>query len=43
MAAAMIGFFAAGRPDIPREESLMIRRILDAAQTPEAQRGFVKL
>jgi len=43
MAEAMIGFLAAGKADIPREESLMIRRILDAAGEQGALEGFVAL
>jgi len=43
MAAALLDFFAAGRPSIPRAESLAVRRILDAAGTKQALKGWVKL
>jgi predicted dehydrogenase len=42
-AAGILDFFDAGEPNIDRAESLMIRRILDAAQDPGATKGFVKL
>lgn len=42
-AAAMLDFFAAGRPDVDRRESLAILRILDAARDPAALERFVKL
>jgi predicted dehydrogenase len=42
-AAAILDFFASGRPGIDRRETLMIRRILDAAQDPRALKGFVRL
>ena len=42
-AAAVLDFFAAGRPNIPRAESLIIRRILDAAAKPQALKRFVPL
>jgi hypothetical protein len=42
-AAAILDFFDAGEPNIDRAQSLMIRRILDAADDPAAMKGFVKL
>jgi len=42
-AAAVLDLFDSGRPAIDRRESLMIRRILDAAADPRALKGFVKL
>lgn len=42
-AAAILDFFEAGKPNIDRAESLMIRRILDAAATPAAMTKFVPL
>lgn len=42
-AAAMLDFFAAGKPDIDRRETLTILRILDAARDPAAVERFVKL
>lgn len=42
-AAGMLDFFAAGKPDIDRRESLTIMRILDAARDPAALERFVKL
>ena len=41
--AAILDFFEAGRPNIPRDESLAVRRILDAAADPRALQRFVKL
>ena len=43
MTDAMLDFFESGTPSIPRGESLMVRRILDAAVNPGACEGFVKL
>jgi len=43
MASAMLDFFETAKPNIPRTESLMIRRILDAAENPKALKGFVRL
>ena len=43
MAAAILDLFDAGAPNIDRAESLMIRRILDAADDPAALNGFVKV
>ena len=43
MAAAILDLFQAGTPGIDRDESLMIRRILDAAEKPAALKGFVRL
>ena len=42
-AAAILDFFACGKPMIPRAESLLVRRILDVAGKPAALRSFVKL
>ena len=42
-AAAILDFFESGKPTIDSRESLMIRRILDAASDPAARRGFVGL
>lgn len=39
----MLEFFRAGRPIIPREESLMVRRILDAAEDAAARDRLVGL
>jgi len=43
LAAAVLDLFDSGKPDIDRAESLMIRRILDAADEPEALGNFVPL
>lgn len=42
-AQAIIQFLRSGQPNIPRQESLAIMGILDAAQRPTAKRGFVKI
>jgi predicted dehydrogenase len=42
-AAGILDFFEAGKETIDRQESLMIRRILDAAEDPQARGGFIKL
>ena len=42
-AAAMLDLFEQGEANIDRSESLMIRRILDAAGQEEALEGFVEL
>lgn len=42
-AAAILEFFETGTPGIDKAESLMIRRILDAAEEKKARKGFVKL
>ncbi len=42
-AAAMLDFFAAGKPDIDRRETLAIMRILDAARDAASLERFVKL
>ena len=42
-AAAILDLFESGEPNIDRGETLMIRRILDIAQDPAAQKGFVAL
>ena len=43
MAGAILDFFDKNEPQIDRAESLMIRRILDAAQDPRALKEFVPL
>jgi predicted dehydrogenase len=42
-AGAILDFFEAGKPNIDRAQTLAIRRILDAAATPEARERFVSL
>ena len=42
-AAAILDFFESGKPVIDRAESLMIRRILDAAEDPAAMDAFIDL
>ena len=42
-AAAMLDLFTSGKAAIDRRETLMIRRILDAAGEPAALAGFVRL
>ena len=42
-AAAVLDFLESGKPNIDRAESLAIRRIIDAAVTPEARERFVAL
>lgn len=41
--AAVLDFFASGKPDVDRRESLAIMRVLDAARDPRARSGFVDL
>jgi predicted dehydrogenase len=41
--AAILDFFAAGKPTIDRRETLVLMRILDAAKDPQARRSFVAL
>ena len=41
--AAMLDFFASGRSDIDRRESLTVMRIIDAANSAAALEGFTKL
>jgi predicted dehydrogenase len=41
--AALLDFFASGKPNVDRRESLLLMRILEAARNPEAQRGWVSL
>lgn len=43
MAAAILDLFETGKPNIDRAESLMVRRILDVAESPKALKGFVPL
>src|SRR5256885_2100408 len=42
-AAGILDFFQDGQPNIDRTESLMVRRILDAAEQPAALKEFVPL
>ena len=42
-AEAVLDLFESGKPNIDRRESLVIRRILDAAEDPAALGGFVTL
>ena len=42
-ASAVLDLFETGKPSIDRHETLMVRRILDAAADPAAVAGFVKL
>jgi len=42
-AAAILDFFENGQPMIDRSESLVVRRVLDAAQEPKAMKEFVAL
>ena len=39
--AAILDFFAAGRPNIDRRESLTLMRLLDAARDPKALKAFM--
>jgi len=41
--SAILDFFAAGKPNIDRRESLLLMRLLDAARDPRALKGFVPL
>ncbi|MBA3710296.1 MAG: Gfo/Idh/MocA family oxidoreductase [Planctomycetes bacterium] len=41
--AAILDFFTAGRAQVERDQSLMIRRILDAAEQPAVREGLVPL
>ena len=43
MAAAILDLFESGKPNIDRSESLMIRKILDAAEDSKAAKGFVRI
>lgn len=40
-AAAILDFFDAGQPLVPRDETLAVMRILDAARNPAARGGWV--
>ncbi|WP_442484555.1 hypothetical protein [Aeoliella sp. SH292] len=42
-AAAILDFFDAGKPLIPREQTIAIMRVLDAYRRPESRDGWVKL
>jgi predicted dehydrogenase len=42
-AAAMIDFFAAGKEQVDRRETMAVMRILDAARDPAALQGFIKV
>ncbi len=39
--AAILDFLETGKPNIPRAETLMIRRLLDLAESPDAAAGFI--
>jgi predicted dehydrogenase len=39
--AAILDFFAAGKPNVDRRESLILMRLLDAARDPRALKSFV--
>lgn len=41
--AAILGFFASGKPNIDRRESLTLMRLLDIARDPAAMKGFVSV
>lgn len=41
MAIGMLDFFATGKPNIDRQESLAIRAVLDTALNPDATKAFV--
>ncbi len=43
MARALLDFFEKGEPDIDRNESLMVRRVLDRAGDPGTLDGFVPI
>ncbi len=42
-ARAFLELFATGQPSVDREESLSVRRILDAAARPEALKQFIEI
>ncbi|MBT5146667.1 MAG: Gfo/Idh/MocA family oxidoreductase [Gemmatimonadetes bacterium] len=42
-ARAFLQLFDSGIPNVPRGESLMVHRILDAVQQPDARIGFVEI
>jgi hypothetical protein len=42
-AAGILNLFESGKPNIDRKESLTIRKILDVANDPAAQKGFIAL
>jgi len=41
--SAILQFLKSGQPNIPREESLAVMRILDAAAKPAARKRFIRL
>ncbi len=43
VAAAVLDFFDSGLPAVNRQESLVIRQVLDAAQLPASREGFIAL
>lgn len=43
LAAAALDMFETGKATVDRKETLMVRRILDVAADPRAQKGFVEL
>lgn len=42
-ARAFLELFGSGKPNVPRAESLAVRRILDGAERPGARTGFIDL
>src|SRR6185436_12400088 len=42
-AAAMLDFFAAGKEQVDRRETMAVMRILDASRNPAALKGFVEV
>jgi hypothetical protein len=42
-AAAILDFLSSGKPNIDRAESLAVRRIIDAAESRDARKGFVRV
>lgn len=42
-AAAMLDFFAAGKEQVDRRESMAVMKILDASRNPAALKGFVEV
>ena len=41
--SAILDFFASGKPNVDRRESLTIMRLLDAARDARSLKGFVPL
>ena len=40
---AILDFFETGKPNVPREQTLIISRILEIAESAQAREGFVRL